>query len=141
VADAGDVVLDTSAVLALFLGEPCGAAVQATLRSSQARMSTVNLAEVVDVMVRVHGGSPIAVVARVEDLASSVIEPVAASLETSTTAGEIRARAYDRRTQRISLADCFVLATAERGETVLTTDGTLANAARAEGIDVVLLDS
>jgi PIN domain nuclease of toxin-antitoxin system len=139
VAVADEVVLDTSAVVALFTDEPCAAAVQSTLRSSKARMSTVNLAEVVDVLIRVHGGSPAAVASQVEAFASSVVEPVTPSLETSTSAGEIRARTYDRSTRRVSLADCFCLATAESGGTVLTTDGPLAAAARAEGIEVVLL--
>ena len=138
-ADARAVALDTSAVLALFLDEPFAEAVLASLRSSPARMSTVNLAEVVDVLVRAHGGLPGAVVSSVEDFASSVVQPVAPTLELALRAGELRAQLFDRRSRRLSLADCFVLATAEGGDRVITGDRTLADAARATGLDVISL--
>ena len=104
-------------------------------------MSTVNAAEVVDVLVRVRGGEPGVVSTRVEELLSSVVEPVAPSLASATRAGELRARLFDRRVRRVSLADCFVLATAEAGHSIVTTNGALAAIAGDEGIDVVVLDA
>jgi PIN domain nuclease of toxin-antitoxin system len=133
------VVLDASAVTALLLDEPGAETVAELLRSERVRMSTVNVAEVVDVLVRVRKGSPDEVIGRVEELVSTVVAPIAASLEQSLEAGEMRARTFVRRSRRVSLADCFVLTTAAAGETIVTTDAVLADVARAEGIAVVLL--
>lgn len=138
-APARRVVLDAGPVIALLLDEPRADAVQSLLGSRDARMSTVNAAEVVDVLVRVRGGEPERVSARVDELLS-VVEPVTPSLDVAARAGELRARHF-RRDRRLSLADCFCLATAEAGDTIVTTDGPLASAARADGIEVELLDS
>ena len=53
-ADSG-VVLDASAAIAFLRGEPTGPSVAQLLREHRARMCTVNAAETVDVLVRVHG--------------------------------------------------------------------------------------
>jgi predicted nucleic acid-binding protein len=137
-----DVVLDAGPAIALFRREPSGPAVARMLRENRARMCTVNAAETVDVLVRVHRWDAADVMAVVEQLLSTAVEPVLPSVELSTRAGELRARHFDRR-GRLSLADCFALATAEEegGSAILTTDRILADAARAEGIEVVLLDS
>jgi PIN domain nuclease of toxin-antitoxin system len=135
------VVLDASAAIALLLDESGADTVGSLLGSGDdARMSTVNAAEVVDVLVRVRGGEPDVVIGRVDELLSSVVQPVAPSVELAIRAGELRARHF-RRDQRVSLADCFVLATAESGDCIVTTDGTLATAAREEGVDVALLEA
>ena len=130
-------VLDASAVLALFLHEPGGTEVAALLGTGDARMSTVNAGEVVDVLVRVHRGDPDDVVAQIAVLLSTVA-PVSATTDIATRAGELRARHW-RRDQRVSLADCFVIASAEPGERIATSDATLAAVARAEGYEVVAL--
>ena len=132
------VVLDASAAIAFLLDEQGAETVGSLLGSAGARMSTVNAAEVVDVLVRVHRGEPEAVIARVDELLSSVVEPAPPSLESATRAGELRAR-HCRRDQRVSLADCFVLATAESGDRIVTGDRILATVAGDEGIEVVML--
>ncbi|MGH3064840.1 MAG: PIN domain-containing protein [Gaiellaceae bacterium] len=132
------VVLDASAVIALLEDEPGADAVEALLRSERARMSTVNVAEVVDVLVRVHGGDPDEVIARIEELFEAPVEATAPSFDHAIRAGQLRARIFDRRERRVSLADCFVLATAEPGDRIATTDGALADMARDEGFDVVV---
>ena len=134
------VVLDASAAIAFLLDEPGAETVGSLLGSAGARMSTVNAAEVVDVLVRVHRGEPEAVIAQVDELLSSVVEPAPPSLESATRAGELRARHF-RRDQRVSLADCFVLATAESGDRIVTADRILATVASDEGIEVVILDA
>jgi uncharacterized protein with PIN domain len=131
-------VLDASAAIALLLDEPGAAEVDALMRRHPSRMSTVNAAEVIDVLIRRHGGDPDRVVDRVHELVSAVVEPAPASLEHATRAGELRARHF-RRSGRLSLADCFCLATADAGESIVTTDGPLAGAARDEGIEVVVV--
>jgi PIN domain nuclease of toxin-antitoxin system len=100
-------------------------------------MSTVNAAETVDVLVRTYGWSADDVAAGVAQLLSTV-DPVPASLDAATQAGELRARHF-RRDQRISLADCFVLATAGPSDRIVTGDVTLASVASDEGIDVVMI--
>jgi PIN domain nuclease of toxin-antitoxin system len=133
-----DVVLDASAAIALLLDEVTAGAIETLLAHASPRMSTINVAEAVDVLVRVHRGDPDEVVTQVDVLLSTVA-PVAATPGIATRAGELRARHW-RRDQRISLADCFVIATAEAGALIATLDGTLANVARAEGYEVVPLD-
>lgn len=132
-------MLDASAVIALLLAEPAAGTVRSALESGHARMSTVNAAEVVDVATRQHGGDPDAVAALVDELLSTAVEPVAPSAELGVRAGELRASLYDPRIRRLSLADCFVLATAEPDARILTTDSTLAAVARDLGLHVVPL--
>jgi predicted nucleic acid-binding protein len=103
-------------------------------------MSTVNAAEVVDVLVR-RGGRPDEVARRVEELFDNVVTAISPSVDDGLRAGDIRAQLFPRRSRRLSLADCFVLATVESGDSIVTTDETLAAAARNEGIDVVMLPS
>lgn len=133
------VVLDTSAAIALLRNEPSAPQVEQLLRDAFSRIATVNAAEIVDVLVRVYGWTADDVVAGVE-LLSSVVEPVAPSLERAARAGELRAR-YFRHDQCVSLADCFVLATAEPGDRIVTGDRTLATVAHDEGVEVVALDA
>lgn len=134
------VVLDASAAIAFLRNEPAAPRVEQTLRENRARMCTINAAETVDVLVRVHGWSPADVVAGVEQLLSSAVEAVPASLDLATRAGELRARRF-RQDRRISLADCFVLVTAGAGGRIATGDALLASVARAEGVGVVALDT
>lgn len=131
-------VLDSSAVIAMLLDEPAAPRVTQLLQDERVRMSTVQAAEVVDVLVR-RGGPPDAVVASVGQLFDTVVEPVTPSVDDGLRAGEVRARLFHRRSRRLSLADCFMLAAAEEGDSIVTTDATLAAAARDEGIDVVEL--
>ena len=137
-AESG-VVLDSGAVIALLLDESGAETVEMLVRTAEARMVTVNAAEVVDVLVRVHRGDPDRITLQVEELLSSVVKPIDASVELASRAGELRARLYDRRTRRLSIADCFVLAIAGTDDRIATTDATLAAVARDEGLQVVVL--
>lgn len=101
-------------------------------------MSSVNAAEAIDVLIRRHGGQPEEVIQLVEGLLERAVAPVPATIELAVRAGELRALHF-RRELRLSLADCFVLATAEPDGHIATTDTTLAATARAEGYDVVPL--
>lgn len=131
------VVLDASAAIALLRDEPGAHEVESLLRDSPvARMSTVSSAEVIDVMVRRHGGDIDEVLARVDDLCAYSVSPVTPSLELAERAGELRARHY-RPDRRVSLADCFVLATAQPGDRIVTGDVTLAAIAHDEGLETV----
>lgn len=131
------VVLDTSAVIALLRDDVGAAEVEEVLRRERARMSTVNVAEAIDVLVRMHAARPEDVVTHVDELLSTVIEPVEPSVDHALRAGELRARVFARRDARVSLADCFVVATAEPGDRIATADATLARVARGEGLEVL----
>ena len=131
------VVLDSSAVIALFRAEPFAADVREVLRLGGARMVTVNAAETVDVLTRVYRWDADRVIGSVEQLVSTVVESIPASLGLATIAGELRARLCHRRTRRLSIADCFVLAVARPGDRIVTTDRILEDAAQAEGYAVL----
>ena len=135
-APGASVVLDASAGIALLRDEPGGERVEDLLRTRHACMSTVNVAEMVDVLVRRLRAEPDQVLARVDELLATVV-PVGSSVELSQRAGELRARLFDRRACRLSLADCFALATVEPGGRIATADTVLAEAARSEGVTVV----
>jgi uncharacterized protein with PIN domain len=131
------VTLDANAVIALFRDEPAAARVEEVLDATDARMSTVNAAEVVDVLSRRYGWRAADVIVALEQL-GRVVELTPATLEVAVHAGELRARHW-RRDQRVSLAHCFTIATARPGERIVTLDGTQAAVARAEGYEVVEL--
>jgi len=133
------VVLDSSVVIALLRDEPGAELVETLLRTEATRMSTVSAAETIDVLVRVYAGPPDEVVASLEQLFASSVEAVPPSREHAARAGELRARLFERRNRRVSLADCFVLATAEPGDRIATGDRLLATVARDEGVAVIML--
>jgi len=133
----GAIVLDRAPVIDFLLGEPGAEAVAGILRGEPARMSTANLAEVVDVLVRVYGVNPDVAAMQAGQLASEVVEPVVPDADDAIRAGLLRARAFDRRQARMSLADCLLLSICRNGDRVLTSDRALARLARTEGIALV----
>lgn len=132
-------VLDAFALVALALDEPAAADVEAILRRGDSRISSVNLAESVDQLGRVHGHT-------INDLRTT-LAPVLAEVVTvappdeaiAWRAADVRRRHYRRRASPLSLADCFAVATVRPGERLATADPDLARVARAEGIDVLAL--
>lgn len=126
---ADGLVLDSSAALALLLGEPEAGRVRVALdRAAGSRLYVLDLfwLEVLNVLVRRHGWDPDAVVEAVRDLDELGIETVAqdrplllAALDLASALG-------------LSLYDAAHLALAEVADaTLLTLDGRLARAAGA----------
>jgi predicted nucleic acid-binding protein len=100
-------------------------------------MSAVNLAEVIDVLVRAGGHDPGIVRDRIDWLIVGGLEVEPAWLRVSRLASSLRAQHYHRVDMPLSLADCFCLATAMILETDLaTTDPDLARLARDIGVEV-----
>ena len=135
-------VLDAQAIVALLLGEPAAAEVAALFRGPgpSVSISAMNVAEVVDVLVRVMGRTYEAVSEKLDWLSAGglVVVPVDESIGRS--AGRIHARRYHRRDRPLSMADCIALATAlTHRQPIATSDPPLAAAAAAEGCDVVPL--
>lgn len=134
------VVLDSGPVVSLLLDDAAAAEVADALRGVQGmRISVTNIAEVVDVLRRVHGVPVADAMLAVDRFLDDVARPIAATREQALRAGDVRARHYHRRDRDVSLADCFVIATAEPGDTVATSDRAVAHVARAEGIAVLAL--
>ena len=106
------------------------------LRDGGTRVSTVSLAEVLDVL-NAGRGSP--------GTRSSASSPASCGRRSSPFPTSKRPTErptfgdadFDRRTCRVSLADCFVVATAQPGGRLATADRILIEVARAEGLDVV----
>lgn len=134
------VVLDAGPVVSLLLDDPAAGDVARGLRAAgPLRISVVNVAEIIDVMRRVHRASAEAASTAVDRFLDEVAEPVAATREQAARAADVRARYYHRRDRDVSLADCFVIAAARPGDTVATSDRAVAHVARGEGLDVLAL--
>ncbi len=135
-------VLDAYAVVAYIAGEGAGAEVN-RLRSRDGqivRISTANLAEVIDRLVRVHGFEFGDVQERIDLMRSGELRVIAVDEAIGRRAGELRATHYHREHSAVSLADCLALASAEAVEEPLATpDPALAAMARAEDVEVVAL--
>ena len=100
-------------------------------------ISSVNLAEVVDVLVRVYGQSPLAVSQKLDWLLAAPMTVIEADEIIGRLAGRLRAERYHRTQSAISLADAFAAATANVLEQRLaTSDPALATVALAEGVEV-----
>ena len=132
------VVLDAYAVIAALVGERARADVEPLI--PRGVVASPNLAEILDVCVRVHGNEPSIVRERIGWLLSGGLEVAVLDRDLALAAGALRARHYRRRHREVSLGDCFALALAKRQRTGLATaDPDLAAAARGEDVEVVSL--
>jgi uncharacterized protein with PIN domain len=133
----GAVVLDSQPLVALLLEEPAAADVEALLRTGATRISTVSIAELLDVLTRQEGLPWDDVELVLAGLLDDALEPVSPDVSTAHRAADVRRRHFDRRACRISLADCFVVATARPGDRIATGDRVVLEVARSEGLDVI----
>ena len=134
------VALDAYALVAFLADEPARPEVAEILRGSCV-MSTVNLAESLDVLGRVHGIA--------ENELRGLVDPLLAedALRVEVPAGDdawvvarLRTQYYDRSTRELSLADCFLLATAARlGASVATADPAIAETSLDESLELIAL--
>lgn len=132
-------ILDAYALVALLADEPAAAEVDTLLREERTAVSSVNLAEAIDVACRINDLAGDDVHEAVAPLLHDLVDVVAPGEAHAWRASEIRIRHYDRRRSPLSLADCFLLATATEGDRIVTADPPVARAARAEGIEIVAL--
>jgi predicted nucleic acid-binding protein len=129
-------------VVAVLTGEPAAPVVEPLLRDTvdRPRISAVNLAEVVDVLVRLQAWPVDGVIEKIDWLQAGGLEVIAADPEIGLQAGKLHARLYDRTRSPLSLADCVALATAQAlGQSLATSDRALAAAARGEGVGLIAL--
>ena len=134
------ILLDATALIAAFLGEPSGEQVEALLRGGDAGIPAANLTEVFDVLVRVFGNDLEAVEARLVPLLVTSLPVIAIGGAEARRTAQIRISHYHRQDAPLSLADCLLLGTGlVLGAAVATSDAPLARAGRAEGLEVVAL--
>ncbi|MBO0705653.1 MAG: PIN domain-containing protein [Candidatus Dormibacteraeota bacterium] len=134
-------VLDAYALLAYLLDSDAADDVQPLLgEDDPATISALNLAEVVDRLVRVTGLEPAEVAASLEPLLDTGVTVVSVTKVVGMDAGRLRARHCRKRQADVSMADCVACSTALGSEqTLATADPALAAMARAEGVQVVAL--
>lgn len=129
------VVLDASAIVALIADEPGAAEVSELLGAGGGSCSAVNLAEVVDWLVRIGRADVTAARGVVTAVLAAGLGVVPCDEVLAVRAGELRARWYDRRSA-ISLADCIAVATADSlGAALVTSDGVLCRVAKQVGVE------
>ena len=112
----------------------------ALLAAGESAASSVNVAEALDVACRVYGAREPIVREAVELLVAAELLTVSApDLSIGNRAARLRIAHYRRRARPLSLADCFLIASAGHEDRIATTDPAVADVARAEGLDVVAL--
>lgn len=128
-------------MIALLLGESTSGAVADLLRSdSRVVITALNVAEVIDALVRVAGRPLDAVQERIDWLVAGGMEvdPVTESI--GRLAGTIRSERYHRTQRPLSMADCVALAAARTHMASLaTSDRHMATTAREESVEVIAL--
>jgi predicted nucleic acid-binding protein len=130
------ILLDAYALIALAADEPAAPDVERLLREGGSAVTSVNLAEAIDVTQRVRGLPAEEVRGALEPLMGETVRVLSQGQDDAWRAADLRLRHYDRRTSVLSLADCFLLAAARPDDSIATSDPALASAARAEGIGV-----
>jgi PIN domain nuclease of toxin-antitoxin system len=134
------ILLDATALVGAFLGEPSADEVEALLRGGEAGITSANLTEVIDVLVRVFRNDLGAVEARLVPLLVTTLPVIGIGEAEARRAAQIRITHYHRRDAPLSLADCLLLGTAwVLGAAVATSDVPVASSARSEGLEVVAL--
>jgi ribonuclease VapC len=133
------IALDAYALVAFLADEPAREQVETALEGS-CLMSTVNLAESYDVLGRVYGVSERELRNLVDPLVGEAFAVELPTAADAWSAASLRHRYYERATRALSLADCFLLATASRLEaSIATADPAVASAARSESVEILAL--
>jgi predicted nucleic acid-binding protein len=135
-------VLDAQPLVAALTGEAGVGEVEALLRrhDDPPRVSTLALAEVLDVLVRRRGVPLADATERLAWLQIGGLVAVPVDEQIGLLAGEIHARHFDPRGRAVSLADCVTLATAlTLRDRLATADRALLAMASDEGCAVIAL--
>jgi len=133
-------ILDAYALIALLADEPAAADVEVLLGEGDVGISSVNLAESLDVSRRTYGVSAHQVRSDLDPLvAQGQLAVVPATESIARRAASVRGAHYRRRSLELSLADCFLLATAASGDRIATADPGVAEVAGKLGVDIAPL--
>lgn len=132
-------LLDTSAVLAFLWSEAGDAEVAALLREGDCAVSAACLSEVVDQLIRRGGSKPAQVAEKLGPLLEEIVAVPTVNPTVGWRAGELRAEHYDRAESDLSQVDCLLLATADAGDEIASSDGSLLGVASRIGIGTIPL--
>jgi predicted nucleic acid-binding protein len=132
-------LLDTSALLALLVGEPAESEVALLLRNDECAIPAPCLAELVDQLIRKNDTPPDAISERLGPLIDESVSVLGVDAQTAWRAGELRATHYARNRAALSLTDCLVLAATGPEDKIATSDAALANTAHALNLTVIHL--
>jgi PIN domain nuclease of toxin-antitoxin system len=135
------VLLDAFALIALLAGEPAAEQVETLIRRGDTVVTTVNLAEALDVLQRVGGIPRERLEALTAPLIGAQIALADIDEQIARNAADIRARRYHRSRNPLSLADCILLAATGPADTLATADNALIRTAEAEGVGVTRLEN
>lgn len=133
------ILLDAYALIAAATGEAAADEVADLLRTGDCAITTANLAEVYDQLVRRAGLAPDDIDAHLQPLLDDTLTARTLEREQATRAGLLRSQHYRRRTAELSLADCILLASLTADDAVATADPPLARTARRLGHPVIAL--
>ena len=128
--------LDAYTVVAYLCDEPAADAVEPIITQPTV-VSALNLAEVVDRLMRIHNWEPDDLYSTLAILERAGMRVLPVTVDLAVDAGLLRARYYHRRTSDVSMADCVAAATALREKVPLaTSDPALVAVMQAEGGEV-----
>lgn len=134
------ILLDATALVAFLRGERAAEEVESILGGGEAAVASVNLAETLDVMMRVFGVDVDALEAKMVPLLTTTLGLVSIGEAEARRGAAVRGAHYHRQHAPLSLADCLLIAAASlRQSSIATSDEILATVARREGIDVTRL--
>lgn len=134
------ILLDASALVAFLLDEPAAEEVEALLRGGAAAITSVGLAETLDVMVRVIGRELAEVESALLPLLRTSLGVVSIGEAEARRGATIRIAHYHRDSRPLAMADCLHLGAAVvHRASVATSDEALAQTARAQSIELVPL--
>lgn len=133
------IVFDTYALVAFALDEPAAGEVDELLRQGDCAVTTANVVELYDQLVRRAGIDADEVSDRIEGLLDAPIDVRDLDRDRAARAGLLRARHYQPKKAELSLADCVTLASLDEGDRLATADPPLARVARELGFDVIAL--
>lgn len=129
-------LLDAYALIAFLEDEPAAAEVAGLIGSGNSAISTVNLAEAGQHLIR-HG-----------DVTGDELRQLVGSIPLAVVpftgahawrAAELRAQYYRRSDSAVSLADCCLVAVATTADRIATADAAVIQMAAAEGIGALEL--
>jgi PIN domain nuclease of toxin-antitoxin system len=130
------VLLDAFALIALLAEEPAADEVEVLLRSGDAAITAVNLAEALDVLQRVQGIPRERLQEVTMPLVGERMKLLLIDEQIARDAADIRARRYHRTRAPLSLADCILLAATGESDALATADKPLIRVAEAENVQV-----
>ena len=131
-------VLDAYAVIAYLKAEPAASEVRPLLDRSDAHLTAIGVAEVLDHLVRLAGANE-------EDASLDLaqlrlIDGIVVDSELGVASGRLRARHYHRSRCAVTMADCVAAEAARRTkQTLATSDPHLLEMCHNEGIAMIVL--